>query len=122
MRPAIAVRSADCSGTASWTTARSAVNGASIPVVHSSSFASKSQKTVCNLAGAGRVPMLGFTYIVSTSPPFDKPIIRNKHCQKCGHPLVRFLLTTGYVIYLHCELCGHEWNEPERRKVPRFQN
>ena len=60
--------------------------------------------------------------IVSAPSPFDKPIIRDKHCQKCGHPLVRFLLTTGYVIYLHCELCGHEWNEPERRKVPRYKN
>ena len=58
---------------------------------------------------------------VSASSPFDHPIVRDKHCSKCGHPLVRFLLTTGYVIYLHCELCGHEWNEPERRKVPRYR-
>ena len=54
---------------------------------------------------------------MSASSPFDQPIVGDRHCTKCGHPLVRFLLTTGYVIYLHCELCGHEWNEPERRKV-----
>ena len=59
---------------------------------------------------------------LSASSPLDKPIIRDKHCTKCEHPLVRFLLTTGYVIYLHCELCGHEWNEPERRKVPRYHH
>ena len=68
--------------------------------------------------------MLGWRWqvIVSASSPLDKPIIRDKHCAKCNHPLVRFLLTTGYVIYLHCELCGHEWNEPERRKVPRYRH
>ncbi len=58
---------------------------------------------------------------MSPSVPNDKPVIRDTYCASCGHPLVRFLLTTGYVIYLHCELCGHEWSEPERRKVPRFQ-
>lgn len=51
----------------------------------------------------------------------NKPIVSDKQCASCGHALVRFLMTTGYAIYLHCELCGHEWNEPERRKVPRFQ-
>ena len=78
----------------------------------------------CNLDRCRHVPMLGWRWqvIVSASSPLDKPIIRDKHCKKCNHPLVRFLLTTGYVIYLHCELCGHEWNEPERRKVPRYQN
>ena len=59
---------------------------------------------------------------VSASSPLDQPIVRDRHCKKCGHPLVRFLLTTGYVIYLHCELCGHEWNEPERRKAPRYKH
>lgn len=70
------------------------------------------------------LPLLGSGKLgtVSTSSPFDKPIVADKHCKKCGHPLVRFLLTTGYVIYLHCELCGHEWNEPERRKVPRYRH
>ena len=58
---------------------------------------------------------------VIVSIPSHKPIISGKQCASCGHPLVRFLMTTGYAIYLHCELCGHEWNEPERRKVPRFQ-
>lgn len=49
----------------------------------------------------------------------DQPIIKGKACTACGHQLVHFMLTTGRVIYLHCELCGHNWNEPERRKVPR---
>jgi hypothetical protein len=49
------------------------------------------------------------------------PILKDMRCRECGHPVVRFLSTTPHLLYLHCERCGHQWSEPERREHPRVK-
>ena len=35
-------------------------------------------------------------------------------CPKCGHRHASLLLRTDFALYLECDRCEHEWNDPAR--------
>ena len=45
----------------------------------------------------------------------DYPIIKDQVCLKCSSGPVHLILTTGYVMYLRCEACRHQWTTADRR-------
>ena len=59
--------------------------------------------------------MLGFTGMQAWH---DYPIVKDIVCAKCRSGPVHVMLTTGLLLYLQCEACGHHWTDSERRKTP----
>jgi hypothetical protein len=49
----------------------------------------------------------------------DYPVVKDKTCLHCAAGPVHVMLTSGFLLYLHCETCGHHWTEPERRQAVR---